>query len=176
MSNGSTRSGAMMPTVDNHPIRLARLRAGLTQEQLAFDAGVNRSTICQIEEGRTKRINPNILEVLAGLLGEDAEVINARYERWRNAPGAHRLDARARNALQLPVDFLKQYKSFRHWRSDIAPSATALASMLKVNRTQLVKFEDGEIPMPKSVYSALAREFDLSEEYLNALMELDERA
>ena len=48
--------------------------------------------------------------------------------------------------------------------------------MLKVNRTQLVKFEDGEIPMPKSVYSALAREFDLSEEYLNALMELDERA
>lgn len=165
-----------MPTVDNHPIRLARLRAGLTQGQLAFEAGVNRSAICQIEEGRTKRINARVLEVLGEYIGERPDSLNDRYERWRGLPGAHRLDARARNALQLPTDFLKQYKSFRHWRGDIAPSATALASMLKVNRTQLVKFEDGEIPMPKTVYAALAREFDLTDEYLNALMELDDRA
>lgn len=47
--------------------------------------------------------------------------------------------------------------------------------MLKTNRAQLVKFEDGEIAMPKAVYRGLIREFELSEEYVAALAELDAR-
>jgi transcriptional regulator with XRE-family HTH domain len=148
----------------------------LTQGELAFFAGVSRGAICQLEEGRTQSVNPGILRALAERLYDSEESLADKFEKFKSSRGAHRLDARAMNALSLPVEFIHRYRGFRQWRQDVAPSATALASMLKTNRSQVVRFENGEIPMPKAVYRGLIREFGLSEEYVAALMLLDERS
>lgn len=53
-----------------HPLRAARLRAGLTQAQLAQRAGVSRATINYIEKGQLPQLR-TLLKV-ARSLGVDA--------------------------------------------------------------------------------------------------------
>lgn len=136
-------------------------------------AAVSRSTVCQIEEGRTRGVNGSVLRVLADASGTPQEVLTTRFGEWLNGKGARHLDPRAMSALSLPPSVVAKYHSFQQWRQDVAPSPTALASMLKVPRGSIVRFERGEIPMPKAVYKALMHEFGLSEEYVDVLRGLD---
>ncbi|HEX9581614.1 MAG TPA: helix-turn-helix transcriptional regulator [Gemmatimonadales bacterium] len=64
----------MTPTVLN--LRARRERAGLTQEALAERAGVRQATISDLETGKSRRIDLDILERIAKALGcEPGELI-----------------------------------------------------------------------------------------------------
>jgi transcriptional regulator with XRE-family HTH domain len=61
-------------------LRTARLAAGLTQEQLAYRAGVDRSYISQLERG-LKSPTVDMLLRLCKALGASASRIIGRIER-----------------------------------------------------------------------------------------------
>jgi len=44
-----------------------------------------------------------------------------------------------------PYTLGQYYKSFRQWRSDVAKTPTALASMLRVNPAVVSRYEAGEM-------------------------------
>ena len=57
----------MTPTVLN--LKQLRLRAGLTQEELAEKAGTYQVTISNLEIGKSRRIELDLLDRLAKALG-----------------------------------------------------------------------------------------------------------
>lgn len=59
-----------MPTASPHPVRVARLQAGMSLEELAFKAGVSFKTLERLErgEGQPRR---STLAVIASALGRD---------------------------------------------------------------------------------------------------------
>jgi transcriptional regulator with XRE-family HTH domain len=67
-------------------LRAARQAAGLTQEQLAFKAGVDRSYISLLENDR-KSPTLDMLFRLCDALGVRASKVVARAEKRRGAPG-----------------------------------------------------------------------------------------
>lgn len=63
------------PSTLGEYVRQARERAGLTQRQLAADAGVNYTRIARIENGDTgNRPTPEHLQKIADALGEHADI------------------------------------------------------------------------------------------------------
>lgn len=52
-------------------LKAARLKAGLTQEQLAISAGLSSATVFKHEQGQVSGINGRTLEALARALGVD---------------------------------------------------------------------------------------------------------
>jgi transcriptional regulator with XRE-family HTH domain len=50
-------------------LRRAREMAGLTQQQLAEEAGVRQATISELETGKTRRVDLDVLDRLCGVLG-----------------------------------------------------------------------------------------------------------
>jgi transcriptional regulator with XRE-family HTH domain len=58
-----------MARISDHPVRLARLRSSMTQAELAKRAGVQRSAVTAIEDGRTKKPSEAVLAVLAQAIG-----------------------------------------------------------------------------------------------------------
>lgn len=61
-------------------LRKARLRAGLTQEQLAFEAHVDRTYISQLEHDK-KSPTVDVLNRICNALNLKASVLLARVER-----------------------------------------------------------------------------------------------
>ena len=59
-------------------LRQARTAAGLTQPQLAEKAGVRQATISQLETGKTRRIDLDILDRLCEVLGVEPGELLAR--------------------------------------------------------------------------------------------------
>ena len=165
-----------MPAIDDHPLRLRRLASGLTQIELARLAGVTRATIGQIEEGRVRRVNPAVLAVLADRSRQPVAVLVAEYEGWRDGQVLSSLSERGRNTLSLPPSVVAQYASFAQWRADVARNPTAFASLLRIPRSTVVKYEAGLTGMPSSLYYALINRLGLSEEYVKELRKLDGRA
>lgn len=164
-----------MAVIENHPIRQRRLRAGLTQQQLASKAGISRATVCQIEEGRTIAMNARVIRVLAKATGVTPHVVAEEYQTWRDRDITEELSPRAKNALALPPDIVTRYPSWQVWRQDIAANPTKFASVLRVPRSTVVKYEDahGHDALPKSIVTALGTRFKLSDEYIDALRNLD---
>jgi len=57
-----------LPKILGRNVRAARLRQGLSQEQLAFDAGMKRSYVSDLERG-TRNPSVKAIERLATALG-----------------------------------------------------------------------------------------------------------
>jgi putative transcriptional regulator len=65
-------------------LRAARETAGLTQSELADRAGVRQATISELETGKTRRVDLDILERLADALGvEPKDLIERQPKRRR---------------------------------------------------------------------------------------------
>lgn len=164
---------AGMPTFSNHPIRMLRIERDLTAKQLSELAGVHRSTVQAIEEGRTQSPGADTVADLARALRVDAAVLQQRLMLWEEEqrPSVE-FSARALATLGLePVDVGGKFTSFVQWRSNIAPSPTAFASMLGVNRKVVADYEAGlkKRGMPLSMGNAMLRRLKLSTEYLIAV-------
>jgi transcriptional regulator with XRE-family HTH domain len=64
-------------------LRMQRVAAGLTQEELAERSGVSVRTIADIERGRTRRPYPSSVRVLTSALGLPAAVSSELIARYR---------------------------------------------------------------------------------------------
>lgn len=56
-------------------VRERRIAAGMTQEQLASESGLSRSTIQSIERGDDRRVNRSTLRLIADALGTDVATL-----------------------------------------------------------------------------------------------------
>lgn len=169
-----------MPAIENHPLRIARLAAGLTTQKLADELGISRGTVTAIEEGRIRKVRPGYIEHLARANNSSPEVLGRyfaswkeRYERDRAAVGPDRLSPRARAVLQLHPDLVRRYPSFSAWRREFSKSTAGFASAIMASTTSLARYERGEVDaLPKSLVRAFTRTLGMSPEYLEAVMEL----
>lgn len=164
-----------MPNYETHPLRTIRRMHGLEMVELARLAGVSRATISQIEEGRTKKPNKKVVHVLARMSGHTPEELFAKIESWRTQTPETVLPARWRAVISLPPEAIQQfYPTFQAWRMELSDNPTHFASVLRINRLTVAKYERGQFVggMPDTLAHALASRLGLSEEYLNALESL----
>ncbi len=167
-----------MARIPDHPLRLARIQAGLSQQALADKAGVQRSAVSAIEDGRTKRPTDKLLAVLGPALGVDAAIIREDIDKWLDKPQTPPLKPAAQNLLSIPPYVLGQYyQSFAQWRKEIAPTQTAFASMLRMNPAIVRNYENGTLAtLPDGLASKMLKTFGpfgFSAEYLLALEQLE---
>lgn len=135
-----------MARIPNHPVRLARLQLGISQIQLAKMAGVNRAAITAIEDGRTKKPSETILVPLANGLGTTVTELQQQVETFISQPLEVKVPPAVENLMVIPPYTLNQYyKSFKQWRSEIAKTPTALASMLRINPAVVSRYESGRL-------------------------------
>jgi len=172
-----------MPVIESHPLRVARVRAGLSALELGRRCGVSRGAINALEQGRIKRPRDELFVVLAVANGVSVERLRAVYSEWllgfvsssevawREVEGE--LSARARAVLGLAPEVVLRYGSFVAWRRDVHPSVAGFASLLRVSATSLRRFEAGDVSMPKPLMRALFRVLRLSDGYVDALCRLD---
>jgi transcriptional regulator with XRE-family HTH domain len=165
-----------MPSFDDNPLRLARLRAGVPLTQLAADVGASRSTLNAIEEGRTKQPARLLCNKIDTRLGRPAGALEDELRGWH----LHRdpLDAlgpRARAVLGQQPSEVAKYRSFAHWRAEFASSPTAFASLLGVDRAKVADYEGGirVNGMPQTLSTALLTKLKISVPYLLELQKLE---
>lgn len=164
-----------MPNYKSHPLRMIRRRHGLEMKELARRCGVSRATISQIEEGRTKKPNVKVVEFLANLEGVSVGSLDQSIGDWRDSLLVDLLPKRAVAVLMVvPEDLPLYYTSFKVWRSEFSDNPTHFASLLRINRMTVAKYERGGFVggLPDSLARALSSRLNLSAEYLSSLEEL----
>jgi len=167
-----------MARISDHPVRLARLRSSMTQAELAKRAGVQRSAVTAIEDGRTKKPSEAVLAVLAQAIGISLPDFELEIKTWQAKPSMSDVRPAVANLMSIPPYVLGQYyKSFVQWRKEIAPSPTALASMLRLNAAVVSRYEAGDYKrgMPEVLSSKLLKSFGpygLTTEYILELEKL----
>lgn len=156
-----------MARISDHPIRIARIARGLSQSKLAGLAGVQRSAVTAVEDGRTKHPSDRILAVLS----DDPKALLAEVLQWWDAPVRPVLKPAAQNLLLIPPYTLGQYyQSFGQWRREFAPTVTAFASLLRLNPAVVREFEEGRVEAMGDVLAGrLVSALGISPEYLIAL-------
>ena len=174
---------SVMPVIESHPLRVARVRAGLSAEELGRRCGVSRGAVNALEQGRIKSPRDELFIVLAVANGVSVERLRSVYREWLRGFEASSVDAwrevegelssRARAVLYLRPDVVLRYGSFSAWRREVHPSVAGFASLLRVSATSLRRFEGGGVSMPKPLMRALFRVLRLSDEYVGALCRLD---
>lgn len=156
-----------MARIVDHPVRLARISKGLSQNKLAQLAGVQRSAVTAVEDGRTRVPSDKILAVLS----DDPKQLLDDVLRWFDVPPRPVLRPSAENLLLIPPYTLNQYyRSFGEWRREFAPTVTGFASLLRVNPAVVREFELGRVERMGDVLAGrLVSSLGLSPEYLIAL-------
>ncbi len=163
-----------MPNYETHPLRILRRMHGLEMVELARLAGVSRATISQIEEGRTKKPNKKVVLVLSRMSGYSPEELYKKIDDWKEALPTT-LPPRWKALISLPADSLHDlYPSFQDWRIELSENPTHFASVLRINRLTVSKYERNQFVggMPDTLAHALSSQLGLSEEYLSALESL----
>lgn len=163
-----------MARIPDHPLRIARLKAKLSQQELAKRANVQRSAISAIEDGRTKKPTERLIGTLANILGMPAAELESDIEAWLSQPLAPQLRPAAQNLMMIPPYTLSQYyKSFRQWRAEVVPTPTAFASMLRMNPAIIRDYENGKLKtMPDGLSAKMLEAFapyGFTADYLVAL-------
>ena len=160
-----------MARIADHPLRIARLKAGLSQLELAKRAGVQRSAVSAIEDGRTRKPTERLIGTLANILSMAPDELEQEIQAWLAKPLAPDLRPAAENLMLIPPYTLQQYyRSFSQWRAEIAPTQTAFASMLRINPAIVRDYENGKLQrMPDGLSGKLLEAFKLSPDYLVAL-------
>lgn len=163
-----------MARIADHPLRIARIKAGLSQEALAKKAGVQRSAVSAIEDGRTRQPTERLIGTLAPLLSMSADELDGEIRDWVNRPLQPNLKPSAQNLMMIPPYTLAQYyKTFQQWRAEVAPTQTAFASLLRINPAIIRDYESGKLlSLPDGLSAKMLEAFEpygFSPEYLVAL-------
>lgn len=166
-----------MARIADHPLRIARLKAGLSQNKLAQLAGIQRSALTAIEDGRTQRPTDKLVATLAAQLDVAPQTLRQEIEEWLDKPLQVSLRPSAQNLMLIPPYVLGQYyKTFQQWRSEVAPTQTAFASLLRINPAIVRDFENGTYKsMPDSLAGKMLKTFEpygFGSDYLVALENL----
>lgn len=162
-----------MPKIDDHPVRVARIYAGLSQEKLAAVVGINRATLSALEEARIANPKAETLDALTAALALPDGELERRLASWRTSwrERGPVLTPVAKILLQQPPTVIARFPSFVDWRKRIAPTATAFASMLGLSRGTLTEYERGirTRGMPEALSNALMHVLKINGEYLRML-------
>lgn len=163
-----------MARITDHPLRVARLKAGLSQNKLANLAGIHRSALTAIEDGRTQNPTEKLVGTLASHLGVSADLLRQEIAEWLEKPLTQFLKPSAKSLLEIPPYVLGQYyRNFEQWRKEIAPTQTAFASLLRINPAIVRDYENGKyLTMPDSLSGKMLKAFEpygFSAEYLVAV-------
>jgi transcriptional regulator with XRE-family HTH domain len=161
----------------DHPLRIARVRAGLGMEKLAKLAGVNWSTVNAIEDGRTNHPTPAVLDALESTLQMPSGSLAQQIGAWRALRQTRMPDLSpvAKATLELPPEQIPaRFTSFRAWRGNIAGSPTAFAIMLGVNLGVVSSYERGVRVrgMADVLQGAILNRLRVSPAYLTELVRL----
>lgn len=151
-----------MARISDHPLRLARLQCKLSQAELAKRAGVQRAAITAIEDGRTKNPSPAVIEALAEASHIPADQLRESIKTWTNSPTITNVKPAVANLMIIPPYVLNQYyKTFKQWRQDVAPTPTALGSLLRLNASVVARYEAGDYKrgMPEVLSAKLLEAF-----------------
>jgi len=144
----------------------------MSQGQVAREAGVSRSIVAQLEEGRVATPNEKVVNVLAAHTQTPSARIREEVAEWREHTRPQ-LSQRAKNVTALPPEVVARYESFEQWRNDIAENITQFSSLLGVSRNTLLAYERGDTrTMPKPLIRALYNRLDLSDAYVAAVTRL----
>lgn len=161
-----------MPAYDDHPVTLILRRYKQTQAALAETAGVNRSTIDQIVQGRVRRVNRNVLNTLTTWSFIPQDEIQRRVDEWHDLPKPVSFSKREEAVLSLEPEELHQYyRKFEDWRNEFSGSVNGFASRAHVNRLTVAKYEKGKFVggMPPTLHHAIVTQFMVSDDYAVAL-------
>jgi transcriptional regulator with XRE-family HTH domain len=168
-----------MPAISDHPLRQHRQRVGVGQVTLARQAGLNRATVSAIEEGRSVTPTPETLRALEQALGLPPTLLEHELEAWQASRHQREpiLTPSARILLQQRPTVIATFPSFVAWRQKVAPTPTAFASILGVNRGTVAEYERGirQRGMSVQLAHALLTVFGplgLTQEYLKVLQQL----
>lgn len=163
-----------MPRKLDHPLRLARQRADVTQTGLARDIGVSRGAITAIEEGRNRMPKASTRDAIEQRLGLEHGTLRADLLAWLAQEEDVALSVQARAVLQLSPTHVRHYPTFKAWREQIVDTPTGFASLLRLNVGVLTRYEDGgnRDGMSDRLAGALLNVLGISEEYLAALQSL----
>jgi transcriptional regulator with XRE-family HTH domain len=139
-----------MVKLDN-PVRVSRMAARLSQQELAKRAEVARMTLVAIEEGSTRTPDHGTLDALARVLGDDTDALARALNKWHDARPQVTYDPGMLGAAAATAT------SFAAWRRGIEPSATRFAEHLGVSRATLTGYEEGRRRrgMPDSLQAGL---------------------
>lgn len=162
---------AGMARIVDHPVRVLRLEAGLTQLKLAELAGVVRAAVSAVEDGRTAMPVDAILEVLAAGTGRTVGEVRGLIESWNAKPLTLSLKPSVQSLLLIPPYLLGQYySSFAEWRREFASTVTGFASLFRLNPKIVRDFEEGRLErLPDSLGSRLVQGLGVGGDYLVAL-------
>lgn len=166
-----------MPRQNDHPLVALRAQHGWGLTALSKASGVNRNTLIAIEEGRTRSLSQPVRNGLEAALSLPVGQLQRDVDAWfKGRSPRDQLTNRARAILSLPVTAIDgNYDTFKQWRQDIAPSITAFASLLGVNRGLVSEYEKGvrtgdmTVNLMHRIESALG----VSHAYVVALAELE---
>lgn len=160
----------------DNPVRIARIRAGLSRAELARQLQVHRSTLIAMEDGRTVEPSAANLTALRRILNAPslAQDLLAWHEHRVASVRAH-LPMTARVALARNPDELQPtYGSFKAWREQFSPSAMGFARLLGISHANILQYERGAIArgMPEPMQHAMLERLEVSVPYMTALMAL----
>jgi len=138
---------------------------------------MNRSSVAAIEEGRTNAPGEDTLAKIETALQMPPNTLGAQLTAWSKARAAEGpiLTPVARAVLAMSPAEVANFTSFVDWRERIAPSVTAFAAMLGLNRTVAAKYEQGARTrgMPATLSHAILSTLHVSDAYLLALQDLE---
>lgn len=165
-----------MAKFPDHPLVVARTRAGLSQSELARRAGLSRLTVSKIENAATRTLERETAVRLEGALGRSLDdLLQHQINGWfAHLNPAHHLSAAQRSMLHLsPEGLAERFSSFRGWRQTIAPSVEFFTALIQVHRRTVEDYEKGirVNGMPSTLAHGLLR-LGISDEYLTMLRRL----
>lgn len=142
-----------------NPLKIRRLAANYTQDQLADRAGVTHDNIVRNEQGLFNNPSPAVLGTIVELSGDDSERIVLEYHNWI---AWKRRQPQVRTLVLRQISFQRSYELKQHpfllWRTAIFPglSRIAFCQMLCLHPATVLKYEKAEQrPMPSQIYNAL---------------------
>jgi transcriptional regulator with XRE-family HTH domain len=158
----------------DHPLRLARIKADVTQSGLARDVGLNRSAVTAIEEGRVRMPRPETRNRIETRLGLKTGALRSEMLEWAAKQENVTLSTRARATLALEPRHVAAYASFSAWREQIVDSPTAFASLLRVNADVVARYEAARNKggMSDRLAGAIVNVLGVSDAYLLAVQKL----
>lgn len=165
-----------MPKQNSHPVVKHRARLGLGQSATAHAATMARSALTAIEEGRTRNPSPATLKELEFVFGLPVGSLGREIDDWfATRTISEQLTNGARATLALRPNQLGDFETFQNWRYRIAPSPTAFASLIGVNRALVAQYEQGirENGMSVQLMHHIQEALGVSHEYTVALANLE---
>ena len=155
-----------------NPLKIRRLQAGWTQDDLANFAGVTHDNVVRNEQGLFNRPSPAILSTLVEYTGESSEKITKEYTAWiANKRRSDSVRRPMRRIISFPAAHRLTGHPFLLWRTAIFPgiSRIAFCQILCLHPATVLKYEKGEQrTMPSQIKDALS-EAGMSKEKIDAL-------